>query len=149
MKSGNLIERPELTKKEFYTLSWTKGILMSLAGALVAFVLICTGHRPKKHGWCTYFNVGKNWGGLSLGMFFFTDQNNHLSTRWHEHGHAIQNCFYGPKQVIVTIQSACRYHKLMSMAKAGKPITEKYDDAWYEGEATALGRKYSRLFTKE
>ena len=85
-----------------------------------------------------------SWPSMS-GKIFFTDTDDHISTKWHEHGHAIQNCYYGPKQVVITVMSALRYHKFNKLKKEGKSLPEGYDDIWYEAEATALGRKYSKI----
>lgn len=133
-----------LTKSSFYAFSLTWGILMNLVGSLVALGLLLAGCKPSKHGWCVCFSFGANWGGLSMGLFIFTDAANREATKWHEHGHAIQNCFYGPIQVFITIASALRYHNLRRMRKKGLE-TPAYDSVWYEAEATHLGSIYKRI----
>ena len=59
----------------FYVLSWTWGLLLNIVGAVVALVLIVAGKKPKKWGYCYYFEVGKGWGGMELGMFFLVNEN--------------------------------------------------------------------------
>ena len=94
----------------FYFLNLTWGLPMNIVGFIVALVLLCVGKRPKRWGDCFYFEVGKNWGGLNLGIFFITDRYAGASTRNHEHGHAIQNCFLGVLMpFIVGIPSVIRY----------------------------------------
>lgn len=83
---------------------------MTFIGAVIALALICVGKKPKKHAGCTYFNVGKSWGGLELGMFFLTDSRDSVHTKNHEFGHSLQNCLWGPLfPFVVCIPSAIRY----------------------------------------
>lgn len=95
----------------FYFLSITWGCIMTLIGAIVALALIITGHKPKKWGYCWYFEVGKsNWGGMELGPFFLCNKNPSERIKNHEHGHGHQNCILGPLMpFIVCIPSAVRY----------------------------------------
>lgn len=100
----------KLQKALYWVLSYTWGIVMTLAGSLVAVVLIITGHKPKKFGWDIYFNVGKWWGGLELGPFFLVDSFDDLETKCHEHGHGFQNIIVGPLfPFLVGIPSSIRY----------------------------------------
>lgn len=94
----------------FHLLSCTWGVLMTAIGGIVAFALLITGHKPKKYGYCIHFEVGKNWGGLELGMFFLTDKTSSASTKNHEHGHGFQNAIIGPLfPFLIAIPSAVRY----------------------------------------
>jgi hypothetical protein len=144
-----------LTKKEFYTLSWTWGLLLNVIGLLVISTIIIYGklkhnrtYELKKCGWCYYLAVGDTyWGGLELGMFFLTDKSEHISTKWHEHGHAIQNCYLGLfMPLLVSIPSAIRYWYRNYLTSKGQTLTTKYDDIWFEGEATKLGKKYKAKY---
>ena len=118
---------------------------MNIVGFIVALLLLCVGKRPKRWGDCFYFEVGKNWGGLELGIFFITDRYAGASTRNHEHGHAIQNCFFGfLMPFIVGIPSAVRYWYRRIRTKKGLPNNTEYDDIWFEGQATRLGTAYVR-----
>jgi hypothetical protein len=130
-------------KTTFYALSFTWGILMTLAGCIAAAVLMAAGHAPKKWGYCWYFEIGKNWGGLSLGPVFLTSAWPSKHTKCHEHGHSLQNCMYGPYMVVISLMSACRYwYRELKYNRRGLTPPTKYDDAWYEGEATRLGTEF-------
>lgn len=132
-----------MTKKQFYTLNLTWGILLNLVGFIVALVLLCTGAKPKKHGGCIYFNIGKNWGGVNLGLVFITDSDDDDDTKNHEFGHAIQNAKYGLLMpFIVSIPSATRYWYREIMERNGHPPKTDYYDVWFEAEATELGNEY-------
>lgn len=99
-----------MKKMMYYILNCTWGCIMTFIGALIAFVLICIGKTPKKHGGCIYFNVGERWGGMELGLFFLTDSHDVTSTKNHEFGHSLQNCIWGPLfPFIICIPSATRY----------------------------------------
>lgn len=99
-----------MKKALFYVLSFTWGLPMTLIGLVVSLVLLIAGYKPKKHGWCYYFEVGVGWGGLELGVIFLTSETSSKSTRNHEHGHALQNCIWGPLfPFVVSIPSAIRY----------------------------------------
>ena len=126
-----------MTKKQFYIQNLTWGLPLNIVGFVVAIVLLCTGHKPSKHGGCLYFQVGKGWGGLNLGLVMLTDDKPTEHTKNHEFGHAIQNAKYGlAMPFIVCIPSAIRYwYRQMVTPKT------KYDDIWFEGEATKLGNE--------
>lgn len=99
-----------MNKFLFYLLSFTWGLPMTLIGLIVALVLLITGHKPKKYGYCLHFEVGDCWGGLNLGIVFLTDKTPSTHTKNHEHGHGLQNCYFGPlTPFIVVIPSAYRY----------------------------------------
>lgn len=129
-------------KALFYILSFTWGIIMTLTGLIVAGALICTGHKPKPWGRCLCFNVGKNWGGVSLGIVIITDSRDSKSTKKHEHGHALQNCKYGPLMPLFSLCSAGRYWYRRIRESAGLKNKTDYDAFWLEAEATALGKEY-------
>ena len=94
----------------FYLLSFTWGLLMTTAGCIVALALLITRHKPQKWGYCYYFEVGKNWGGLEFGPIFLVDKNSLAYIKKHELGHGMQNCWLGPLfPFIVCIPSATRY----------------------------------------
>ena len=136
-------------KVAFYALSFTWGIIMSLVGCLVALVLLIAGYKPKKWGYCWYFEVGENWGGLELGIFFITNKNASKSIKNHEHGHALQNCKYGPFMVVISIMSATRYwYRELKYHRKGLTPPTAYDDAWYEGDATKSGTEFIEALNK-
>lgn len=100
----------KISKPLFYTLSVTWGCIMTTIGALVSLILLILGYKPKKWNYCYYFEVGENWGGIELGMFFVTDKSSSIRIKNHEHGHGIQNCYLGVfMPFVVCIPSAIRY----------------------------------------
>ena len=128
-----------MKKTLFYILSFTWGLPMTLIGLIVSSVLLTVGYKPKKHGWCYYFEVGKGWGGLELGAIFLTSKNPSEHTRNHEHGHALQNCIWGPLfPFVIAIPSAVRYWTRKIQRSKGKEL-EPYDAIWFEWQASTWG----------
>lgn len=124
----------------YYLLSLTWGLPMTLIGALVALVLIITGHKPKKWGGCFYFIVKGYWGGINLGLFFVTDSIDGYHTKCHEFGHSIQNCYLGffmPFVIGLPSLIRCWYREIRD--RMGLENKTAYDDAWFEGWATRVG----------
>lgn len=132
------------SKALFYILSFTWGLPMTLVGLIVAAVLICTGHKPKRWGCCIYFNVGKSWGGVSLGIVFVTDSRDVERTKWHEHGHSLNNTWFGVFMVFISIASAIRYWYREIRTRLGLKNNTPYDGVWYEKLATDCGEKYCK-----
>ncbi len=131
-----------MNKKLYYTLNCTWGILMTLIGLLCASVLSATKHTAYNYRGCLHYKVGKNWGGVSLGLVIITDVTPSDHTLKHEYGHTLQNALYGILfPFIVAIPSAMRYHERIILAKKGAEL-EPYDAVWYEGQATEWGNKY-------
>ena len=121
----------------FYLLSWTWGIVMSLIGGIVVLALLVTGHKPKMFCGRIYVEVGKNWGGLSLGCFFICMKDAPLYIKQHETGHTLQNIIFGPfTPFLVTIPSGIRYWYRMN-----RENKTEYDDIWFEGQATKWGKE--------
>ena len=132
-----------MKKSLFYVLSFTWGIVLTLIGLIVAGVLLCMGKKPKKWGWCYYFEIGEGWGGLELGIIFLTSKNPSTHTKCHEFGHAIQNCYFGILMpFLVCIPSAIRYWYRRIRRSKGLKNKTAYDEIWFEGQATRLGYKY-------
>ena len=138
-------------KKLFYFLSFTWGLPMTLVGCLVAAVLIITKHKPQKWGYCYYFEVGENWGGLELGLFFLVNRNASDKIKSHELGHALQNCIWGfLMPFVICIPSAIRYWYMEYLVRSGKKKYSElpeYDSIWYEGNATMTGTKFIDWYT--
>ena len=132
-----------MNKFLFYLLSFTWGLPMTLIGCIVSLALLITGHKPKKHGYTWYFEVGDYWGGVELGVCFLTDKTSDMDTKNHEHGHAIQNCFWGPLMpFVICIPSAIRYwYRELKYHRKGKNPPTEYDDVWFEGDATKRGTR--------
>lgn len=131
-----------INKTSFYALSFTWGIIMTFIGLVAALFLVVTGHKPMKHGFCWRFEVGQGWGGVNLGPVIITAANPSERTKNHEHGHALQNCIWGPLMpFVIAIPSATRYWIREVQSKQGKTL-EPYDNAWFEGDATRRGTEF-------
>ena len=133
----------KLTKVQYYLLSFTWGLPMTLIGVIVAAVLMIAGHRPKPWGYGWYFEIGNGWGGVNLGVVFITAKNAPDHTRNHEFGHSVQNCKYGLLMpFIVCIPSATRYWYREIRSRMGLGNKTAYGDIWFEREATEIGDSY-------
>lgn len=100
----------KITKLQFYLLSFTWGLPMSIIGALVCCALMVAGFKLKKYGHCYYIEIGKNWGGVNFGWLFLVNKNASNFSKKHELGHGYQNaCIYGWIFPIFGIISVCRY----------------------------------------
>lgn len=126
----------------YYLLQFTWGLPMNIVGALVALVLVCFRKKAYRYGWNYCFELPVNFG-LELGIFFIAPVNGSRHTKDHEHGHAIQNIYFGPFCVgMVSIPSAARFwiREIQYMIK--KPPKTDYDDAWFEGQASKSGSNF-------
>lgn len=135
-----------MNKVLFYFLSLTWGLPITLVGLLVALVLRVAGYKPQKYGYCLHFSIGKTWGGCSLGMVILTGTKTTEDTKMHEHGHALQNCYWGILfPFVIAIPSAARYLYRAYLIKSGKttkkPLAD-YDAIWFEGDATRRGIEF-------
>ena len=118
-------------KKLFYFLSFTWGILINIFGLAAAGIMHLIGKTPERYKGSIVYKIGRNWGGLNLGVFSFVSENASQHTLDHEFGHAIQNVIYGPLYpFIVAIPSFIRYHYRNN---SKKPSQTKYDAKWFEG----------------
>lgn len=132
-----------MSKKTYYTMSFTWGLPMTILGLLTAAVLIVLGHKPKRFGWAWYFEIGNHRDGFSLGFIFFCGKKSSNVTKAHEYGHSIQNCKYGLIMPFFTIASAVRYwyYTVVEDWLGGK--LPDYELSWrFESNATKLGIKY-------
>lgn len=131
---------------KFYLLSLTWGILTTLVG-LIVFIFLWVFFRANIKiriiaGRVAVTLTNKAFGGLSLGLFYFIDKYDFEHTHLHELGHTIQNMYFGPLFFpLIGIPSVIRYHYRKQLRKKGK-LKTKYDDVWFEGQATKLGYKY-------
>lgn len=131
----------------YWVISCTWGILMTFCGACVALFMLITKHKPQKFHHSIYFVVDGKWaGGFNVGPFFILSHASTLSVKQHEAGHGIQNLMYGPLMpFIVAIPSAIRYWYREYLINNGKKTYNElpdYDSIWFEGQATALGKKF-------
>lgn len=130
----------------FYFLSFTWGLPMTLFGCLGAITFLILGHRPYRYGYCYCFEIGNGWGGLNLGPIIIVSKKSSDHTKAHEHGHAIQNCWFGLLMLfIVGIPSAIRYWYRELLVRSGRKKYSElaaYDSVWFEGASSTLGRKF-------
>ena len=130
----------------FLLLSVTWGLPMTLIGALSALLLLISGHKPKIFGCCVLFELPKISFGLSLGIFIIAPEGD-IPVKEHEHGHSIQNIYFGPfMPFCVGIPSVVRYWYRKIKAKTKKPCKTTYDHVWYEGSATESGSAFINKF---
>lgn len=136
---------PHISKGKYYLLSFTWGLLTTCAGMLVALLMLITGHKPKRWGYAWYFEVGRHWGGASLGPVFIKDRTDSVHIKNHEFGHSIQNCYFGLfMPFLVSIPSSLRFHARNIMRFFGKKPKTPYDSVWFERQATELGAEFYR-----
>ena len=138
------VEVLEAPKKKwlYYLLQFTWGLPMNIIGMIVALILICFRKRPYRYGWNLCFELPVNFG-LELGIFFIAPIDGSTHTKNHEHGHGIQNIYFGPFTVgMVSIPSATRFWIRELKYACGAPPKSKYDDIWFEGQATKSGDNF-------
>lgn len=137
-----------MSKKRFYTLSFTWGLPMTLIGCVVALALLMTGHKPKKYGYCICFEVGTGWGGVSFGPVMVSNKRPSTHLKNHEHGHALQNCYWGfLMPFAIGLPSTIRYwyrEHLVKTKQATRSSLPKYDNIWFEGDATKRGTEFMK-----
>lgn len=126
----------------YYLLQFSWGLPMNLIGSIVAGILLLFRKRPTPYGWNWCFELPVNFG-LELGVFFIAPIGGSTHTKNHEHGHAIQNIYFGPFAIgMVSIPSAARFWVRELIYKLGKKPKANYDDIWFEGQATKSGDKF-------
>ena len=128
---------------QFYLLSFTWGLPMSLLGLIVFVALLCFGKRPRRFGHAYYMSIGrKPWGGLEFGWFFLVDGADNEFIKRHELGHGYQNCVYGPIYPILWFIAIVRYWLKRWGAKFD------YYGWWLEKEANKIGMEVMRNDTR-
>ena len=141
-----------MRKWQFYLLSFSWGLPMTLIGCLVALVLLIAGYKPKRFGWCWYFEIAGDYG-LELGVFFLAGKNTSHELKCHEFGHGIQNCYFGfLMPFVVCIPSAARYwyrEYLQRVRGVKHSELPDYDSGWFEGQATRIGEAFMQNFQSD
>ena len=143
-----------LSKKQYWSLSLTWGIILSAIGLLVGKILELCGFVRHENLYGYYYIVGEGWGGFNMGPVTVVSKNHSRHTLNHEFGHSIQNCFFGPLMpFIVALPSAIRYwyrEYLIRTKQKSYNDLPPYDNAWFEGMATEIGDEYYKyLNTKD
>ena len=145
MKSIDFTSYLIMNPDELHKRQWKKGWVLSFVGLIVYGTLRLFRQKLKDYkGICPYFEIGKNWGGITMGWFFICCKNCGDSTKSHEVGHSIQNAAVGGfKMLAYSIGSVVRYwwRKIFG-AKTS------YDNWFFEGDATRFGIEYVRLHTE-
>ena len=131
-------------KPLYYILNLTWGLPLTLVGAVVALGLMFVGKRPKMYGPCIHFEIGKAWGGLSLGLFIFTNENVTDAVKLHELGHTFQNAIFGPFMIPLALISCGRYwlYNLFGTFFV-------YDSFWLEDDASDIGNGLWEMWTED
>lgn len=129
----------------FYLLSFTWGLLWTVIGLLTALVIVIVYRKEvlvvEQQGRLRIHFMKKNFGGASMGVVIITS-GTFINPRTvkHELGHTIQSAWFGPLFIpLIAIPSGIRYQYRM---RTKKPLKTKYDDIWFEGQATRLGHEY-------
>lgn len=137
-----------MSKRLFWILSCTWGCVMTLVGSVVALVLIIAGYKPQKNQYGFVFVTGNNWGGVEMGPFAIVNNNPTQHLLDHEFGHSLQNCYFGPFMIFISLASAARYwyrEYLHLIKKVRYSEMPDYDDIWFEGTASYLGKHYHKF----
>ena len=131
------------SKRDYYILQWTWGILMNIVGAFVCLYALIRKWPVQKYRNAIQITCpGRHaWGGVSFGMFLMVTEASPKSLL-HEYGHSIQNCTWGLLfPFVIAIPSATRmWYREFKYHKKGLTPPTKYDDIWFEGEATQFGK---------
>ncbi len=133
-------------KAKFLLLSFTWGLPVSAVGAAAAAIVRLTGHKPHRWGYSLCFELGRNWGGFSMGPFIFVCRNGSRYLKNHEAGHSQQNCYFGPLMLLlVNIPSGCWYWGRTVYKKlTGHEPKKDYYGPWFEHQASELGGELYR-----
>ena len=111
-----------MKKVLFWIWTFIWNLVMNIIGSVTAIVIMCLGYKPKKYYNAIYFHIPGNWGGISLGNFFFVcaETNYYLQ---HEYGHVLESVVLGPIMPILSLISLvrCWYYN-------NHEVTWEYDD---------------------
>lgn len=138
-----------MNKQTFWFLSYTWGIIVTLIGTMVFAVLCVLGYKSQRNIYGYAIEIGEGWGGLEMGPFCLVSKNPSQHTLNHEFGHGIQNCYFGPFMIFISLASAVRYWYREYLIRV-KGINYKdlppYDSIWFEGDATRIGNLYKAKY---
>lgn len=141
-------------KALYYILNFTWGLFANIIGGLVFLCLLPWRLPIKKNIFLgaiendllLYTHKAGNkryYWGFSFGVFFFTCMaaSTGKPLKAHEVGHTCQNAILGPFQLFaIEIPSAIRYWYRIGLERRGKTLQTNYDDIWFEGSATKIGK---------
>ena len=142
MRNKDYINILNQEPSELLSLQKNNGQPLSLIGDIVCVILNFLGYKQKMfYDICPYFEIGKGWGGLSLGWFFICCEDSSESLKCHEVGHTLQCAnISGWQMLALSIGSVARYWYRELFGS-----TVPYDSWWFEGQATEIGTKYVNL----
>lgn len=138
-----------MKKVLFWTVQLTWGLLSNIIGGLIFVVLFLAGKRPRRFAEMLYFEVGEHWGGFNMGFVSVVGRDCSVHTLHHEHGHFIQNFYFGPFMIFIQIASVVRYwyRRFVKKINPAKFYTlPAYDAIWFEGQASGFGYKYCNMW---
>ena len=107
----------------FYTLNIIWGFPTAIIGCIISLALLITGHKPKRHCGCWYFEVGEGWGGMEMGLMFLCSKDASTHIKNHEFGHGIQTCVFGPLMLLIVSAPSCARYWLREMQGQQKKKT--------------------------
>ena len=142
--SGNIIDTYKVPNVWYYLLNFTWGLIPTILGGIPwFFAWMCCGFKSKKFYGRRYLVVGKDWGGVELGINFIVSDGSGNRTKSHELGHTYQNAILGVFVIFLGwIPSASRYwYRELKYYRRGLTPKTDYDAFWYEKCATDTGRK--------
>ena len=125
----------------YYLLQFTWGILGTILGYIILLILLPFGKvYTFNHTLVLKLNKNTSWG-FSVGTVAVAGNNANISLIYHEYGHTLQNAILGPLAfVLVIFPSFIRYqYREIHYYKKGLKPAKKYDDIWFEFNATHAG----------
>ena len=129
------------------------GTALTFCGLTMMIILRCKGHRPKLYKGFIYFEVGEKWGGINLGPIFIVNKGATEHILKHELGHGLQNMVYGwlmPFIVAIPSVTRAQWRKRIRAVDYARYLTlPKYEDIWFERQATQWGYKFCSFFGDE
>lgn len=140
MKTGKFFIKHPLI---LFVVNITWNIVMFTIGFVVGFFLWIFGidYRFKKG--FIIFNIGRRWGGLSLGCIVIRDRTSTTDVDYHEIGHIHQAILGILYPFLVAIPSAIRYwYWTLKYLRHNLVPDALYDDMWFERSATDLGKVF-------
>ena len=141
---NNLIIKISLILKKYkiiyYILNLTWGLLLTIIGWIVAFVMLITFHKPKLKNVVLCFYVNSKMGfGFSIGMTIVASVDSVIP---HEIGHTYQNAIFGIfMPFLISIPSMIRYWYYVIKVKKGITFSSDwYESIWFEHSASEIGK---------
>lgn len=134
-----------MKKLIFWGIQLTWGIVENFLGLLLFIVLILCKLKPKRFHQMVYFEIGNFGGGFNCGFVAVVSRNPSEYILRHEHGHFIQNTFFGVFEAFIQIASLIRFwYRRYLINFRGKKHSElpDYYSIWFEKQASYFGYKY-------